>query len=333
MARGITEADVFKACDTLLLEGARPTIERVRQTLGRGSPNTISPMLETWFKHLGARIKDPGAFSAPATVAEPVFQAAQHFWEVAQAEARRDLDERVRDGLAAATANVEAEKERAAIAEAAAFSANARANHLQTQLDQAQAALEAERVQHAATASKAGAAMERCEALQAEVKAAQRTASDERVRADRAIALADERAAGAERRAALEIERERALRIKAEKATESAARRFEVALKAEVAANEQLSAAQARLAAQQAVAARREQDLQGQVDRQVAKAQELETTLADARQALALATAQETLVTKIIAELGPSSRRSQGGAATAASRNSKATSAKRKVGA
>lgn len=65
MARGITESDVFKACD-MLLEGARPTIERVRQTLGRGSPNTISPMLETWFKHLGARIKDPGAFSAPA---------------------------------------------------------------------------------------------------------------------------------------------------------------------------------------------------------------------------------------------------------------------------
>src|SRR6218665_2834326 len=120
MARGITENDVFKACDALLLEGARPTIERVRQALGRGSPNTISPMLETWFKHLGARIKDPGAFSAPATVPDPVLQAAQHFWEVAQAEARRDVDERVRDGLAAAVANVEAEKERAAIAEAAA---------------------------------------------------------------------------------------------------------------------------------------------------------------------------------------------------------------------
>src|SRR6218665_897196 len=244
MARGITENDVFKACDALLLEGARPTIERVRQALGRGSPNTISPMLETWFKHLGARIKDPGAFSAPATVPDPVLQAAQHFWEVAQAEARRDVDERVRDGLAAAVANVEAEKERAAIAEAAAFSANTRANHLQTQLDQLQAALEGERIQHASTAAQASAASERCDALQTDFLAAQQVAVEERVRADRAITLADERAAGAERRAALEIDQERVLRIKAEKATESIAKRFEAALKAEVAATSQLNAAE-----------------------------------------------------------------------------------------
>ena len=68
----------------LLLEGARPTIERVRQKLGRGSPNTVSPMLDTWFKHLGTRIKDPGAFSAPGSTPDPVHQAAKHLWEVAQ---------------------------------------------------------------------------------------------------------------------------------------------------------------------------------------------------------------------------------------------------------
>ena len=65
MARGITETDVWTASDALLLEGARPTIERVRQKIGRGSPNTVSPYLDTWFKSLGARIKDPGAFSTP----------------------------------------------------------------------------------------------------------------------------------------------------------------------------------------------------------------------------------------------------------------------------
>lgn len=333
MPRGITEDEVWKACDALLLEGARPTIERVRLKLGRGSPNTVGPMLETWFKHLGTRIKDPGAFSVPAAVAEPVFQAAQNFWEVAQAEARRDVDERVREGLATAVANVEAEKERAAIAEAAAFSANARASHLQAQLEQLQAVLEAERVQHAATRSTATASAERCEALQAEVKAAQRATADERVRADRAIASADERAAGAERRAALEIERERALRIKAEKATESAARRFEVALKAEIAANEQLGTAQAKLGSQQAVAAQRERELQAQIDRQATKVQELETAVAEARQAAALATAQETLVTKIIAEFGSSGRRPQRGAAAASPRQGKATSTKSKVSA
>lgn len=88
MATGITENDVWTAADALLLEGARPTIERVRQKIGRGSPNTVSPHLETWFRALGARIKDPGAFAAPAAIPDPVTQAATHFWEAALAEAR-----------------------------------------------------------------------------------------------------------------------------------------------------------------------------------------------------------------------------------------------------
>ena len=45
-SRGIQEADVFAAADALLAEGQRPTIERVRLKIGRGSPNTVSPMLE-----------------------------------------------------------------------------------------------------------------------------------------------------------------------------------------------------------------------------------------------------------------------------------------------
>lgn len=303
MARGITENDVFKACDALLLEGARPTIERVRQQLGRGSPNTISPMLETWFKHLGGRIKDPGAFSAPAGVPDPVLQAAQHFWEVAQADARRDVDERVRDGLAAAVANVEAEKERAAIAEAAALSANTRANHLQAQLDELQAALETERIHHARTAAKASAATERCDALQTEVLAAQRAAAEERVRADKAIALADERAASAERRSALEIDRERVLRTKAEKATESVAKRFEAALKAEVAAMGQLTAVEDRLTQHRLESSRREEELLAATGRLETRACELEAALSEANQRLSRSTASEVLAEQIVAKL------------------------------
>ncbi|MFT7773359.1 DNA-binding protein [Roseateles sp.] len=303
MARGITESDVFKACDALLLEGARPTIERVRQALGRGSPNTISPMLETWFKHLGARIKDPGAFSAPAAIPDPVLQAAQHFWEVAQADARRDVDERVRDGLAAAVANVEAEKERAAIAEAAAFSANTRANHLQAQLDELQAALESERIHHASTAAKASAASERCDALQTEVLAAQQAAAEERARADKAIALADERAAGAERRAALEIDRERVLRTKAEKATESVAKRFEAALKAEVTAMGQLTAVEDRLTQHRLESSRREEELLAVTGRLETRARALEAALSEANQLLSRSTASEVLAEQIVAKL------------------------------
>jgi chromosome segregation ATPase len=90
MATGITETDVWSAADALLLEGARPTIERVRQKIGRGSPNTVSPYLETWFRSLGSRIKDPGAFAASPAVPDPVAQAAAHFWEAALSEARAE---------------------------------------------------------------------------------------------------------------------------------------------------------------------------------------------------------------------------------------------------
>lgn len=90
MATGITESDVWTAADALLLEGARPTIERVRQKIGRGSPNTVSPHLETWFRTLGARIQDPRAFSAPPDVPDPIAQAAAHFWEAALSAARAD---------------------------------------------------------------------------------------------------------------------------------------------------------------------------------------------------------------------------------------------------
>src|SRR4051812_232315 len=144
MATGIQSKDVWAACDALLLAGERPTIERVRRQLGRGSPNTVSPLLDDWYRHLGGRLKDPGAFGVPPDVPEPVMQAARHVWEVAQAEARRDVDQRVfeqrsfdqrlREAMAAAVANVEAEKERAAIADAAAFDAAGRAVRLQAEL-------------------------------------------------------------------------------------------------------------------------------------------------------------------------------------------------------
>jgi chromosome segregation ATPase len=91
MANGITESDVWKAADALLLEGQRPTIERVRQQIGRGSPNTVQPYLDTWFKGLGARIRDPQAFAASAAIPEPVTRAADFLWQAAQAEARANL--------------------------------------------------------------------------------------------------------------------------------------------------------------------------------------------------------------------------------------------------
>ncbi len=55
-SRGVTAGDVERAADALLPEVQRPTIERVREKLGTGSPNTINPRLDAWWKKLAARL-------------------------------------------------------------------------------------------------------------------------------------------------------------------------------------------------------------------------------------------------------------------------------------
>src|SRR4030095_17010650 len=93
-SRGIRPQDVFDAADRLLAEGLRPTIERVRQKIGRGSPNTVSPMLERWFASLGAWLAGgalaPGGHAASNDAdGAPVGvrNATRVLWETARREA------------------------------------------------------------------------------------------------------------------------------------------------------------------------------------------------------------------------------------------------------
>jgi len=87
---GTTARDVELAADALLRSGERPTIERVRQKIGRGSPNTINPLLDAWWKRLAARLDaGPAAFHRlPETVAH----VAEALWMQALDEARRRLE-------------------------------------------------------------------------------------------------------------------------------------------------------------------------------------------------------------------------------------------------
>ncbi len=55
--RGITGSDIDRAADALLREGERPTIERIRARLSRGSPNTINPLFDAWWKRLAGRLE------------------------------------------------------------------------------------------------------------------------------------------------------------------------------------------------------------------------------------------------------------------------------------
>lgn len=102
--RGVQQEEVWAAADSLIAAGERPTIERVRLKIGRGSPNTVSPMLEAWFATLGPRL---GIALADAQAEEgapkELLHALNKVWAAAAASARDEADralEPERDRLA-----------------------------------------------------------------------------------------------------------------------------------------------------------------------------------------------------------------------------------------
>lgn len=229
MPRGITENDVWAACDTLLVSGSRPTIERVRHHLGRGSPNTVGPHLDTWFKGLGARIQDPGTFASASGMPDPVQAAASNLWEAAQAEARRDIDHRVAEGLAQTEARAQASEVRVQHAEASLQASVLTAQRAQDELTRVAAAFEEALRNHAAEKARVdevrtalAASHQRIQQLEAEL-------SSQRADAAQQVAAAVQRADAADRRVAMELERERSSRAKAERAAEAWAAKADAA--------------------------------------------------------------------------------------------------------
>lgn len=122
MPIGITEQDVFQAADVLLAGGGRPTIDRVRKELGRGSPNTINPMLDAWWASLAQRLRGAQTPGMPPSLAK----VCTHLYE-------------------------EMRKEVATEAERLAAVQLQQAQEAQRQIEQAQAALAAEKAGVVAT--------------------------------------------------------------------------------------------------------------------------------------------------------------------------------------
>ncbi|MDO8717555.1 MAG: DNA-binding protein [Polaromonas sp.] len=91
--RGVQQDEIWAAADALLKEGQRPTIERVRQKMGRGSPNTVSPMLEAWFASLGPRLDATPAQEETGQLPEAVWQSMTQLWDTAMRSAREQADQ------------------------------------------------------------------------------------------------------------------------------------------------------------------------------------------------------------------------------------------------
>lgn len=131
MARGVSKDEIHSAADHLLAAGERPTVERVRATLGRGSPNTIGPLLDGWWAQLAQRLTHRVALpELPDTVGA----AFAHAWETAVAAGQVHAEVQVapeRLALADALAN----------ADAAAATQQMTTVHQEAQLLQAHAAM------------------------------------------------------------------------------------------------------------------------------------------------------------------------------------------------
>jgi hypothetical protein len=92
----IGQADVTGAADRLLAAGERPTVKKVRAKIGRGSPNTINPLLDNWWKTLAARFEagPPALYRLPEAVAHICEALWQQTLEAAQERAGIELRKR-----------------------------------------------------------------------------------------------------------------------------------------------------------------------------------------------------------------------------------------------
>src|ERR1700686_3912983 len=52
----ISALDIQRAADALLRQGTKPSVAALREQLGGGSPNTITPLLAKYWEGLGTRL-------------------------------------------------------------------------------------------------------------------------------------------------------------------------------------------------------------------------------------------------------------------------------------
>ncbi|HCF9805904.1 DNA-binding protein [Pseudomonas aeruginosa] len=131
MAVGVPETEVFAAADAVLARGERPTVERVRLELGRGSPARVGALLDQWWERLAQRLR--GETRLPALPAE-VAQAFVAIWQQAMLLA----DGVAEQALAERRTVLEAERLRVAAVENESRQAEAQARQQVTAAQAAQ---------------------------------------------------------------------------------------------------------------------------------------------------------------------------------------------------
>lgn len=129
--KGVTALDVQRAADALLRLGQKPSIAAVREHLGGGSPNTLAPLLERYWKSLGTRL--PAGPDALERVPESLARMTEALW-------LRSIDEARERTKASLIGNTESQKTSAVLQSkvseltAALAESRARQSELEAQL-------------------------------------------------------------------------------------------------------------------------------------------------------------------------------------------------------
>jgi hypothetical protein len=96
----VSYADVERAALDILATGRRPSVETVREALGRGSPATIATSLKRFWRDLGVRAQgDPAALSR---LPSEIIEAVEAIWQRAlalAAQAAKHDDNAARERL------------------------------------------------------------------------------------------------------------------------------------------------------------------------------------------------------------------------------------------
>jgi hypothetical protein len=85
----ISALDVQRAADALLRQGTKPSVAALREQLGGGSPNTITPLLAKYWETLGARLS--AGRESLERVPESLARVTELLWRRALDEARERM--------------------------------------------------------------------------------------------------------------------------------------------------------------------------------------------------------------------------------------------------
>lgn len=217
--------DLYREAAILLFfrHGQTPTTNRLYQLVRKGSMNTVTAALSTFWETLRERsrvqIDHPAIPDELKTAAGDLVQV---LWEKASVTAKAEFEAAGVEANAKVATAQQTQRQAELALDQTQREKSALEDQLKLKTEERAAALtatQAEQREHGATTARLEESRAEVEALRQALGDARRDFATELDKARAAMALADERFDAAERRALLEIDRERTLKGKAEEET------------------------------------------------------------------------------------------------------------------